>query len=241
MPGVVEHLHLRTGEVGLIALLGHPIEDAAVSARLHLPLERQLEVAELIGGNDVAALPDACERAIHDAPSGGHIGPLVPAPSRGRGTIEQRAPLTRAPVSCLRRHGRLLRPAARVSRGRLSRCGGACGNAYGSYHPCSKHRSSPIEVVKVVEVVEVIEDCARAGGHLDTLDILDDLDHLGQCLNCRCPVNTIAIPCSSAAAITSASRTEPPGWTMAVMPASAACSTPSRNGKNASEPSTAPD
>jgi hypothetical protein len=32
--------------------------------------------------------------------------------------------------------------------------------------------------------------------------------------NCRCPVNTIAMPCSSAAAITSSSRTEPPGCTM---------------------------
>ena len=32
-----------------------------------------------------------------------------------------------------------------------------------------------------------------------------------QCLKCRRPVNTIARPCSSAAAITSASRTDPPG------------------------------
>ena len=33
------------------------------------------------------------------------------------------------------------------------------------------------------------------------------------------PVNTIAMPCSSAAAITSSSRIEPPGWITAVMPA----------------------
>ena len=32
-----------------------------------------------------------------------------------------------------------------------------------------------------------------------------------QCRKCRIPVNTIAIPCSSAAAITSSSRMEPPG------------------------------
>lgn len=32
-----------------------------------------------------------------------------------------------------------------------------------------------------------------------------------QCLKWRCPVNTIAMPRASAAAITSASRTEPPG------------------------------
>ena len=34
----------------------------------------------------------------------------------------------------------------------------------------------------------------------------------------RMPVNSIAMPCSSAAAITSASRIEPPGWITAVMP-----------------------
>ena len=34
------------------------------------------------------------------------------------------------------------------------------------------------------------------------------------------PVNTIAMPASSAAAITSASRTDPPGWMTAVAPAS---------------------
>ena len=33
------------------------------------------------------------------------------------------------------------------------------------------------------------------------------------------PVNTMAMPCSSAAAITSSSRIEPPGWMTAVMPA----------------------
>ena len=50
----------------------------------------------------------------------------------------------------------------------------------------------------------------------------------------------VAFPCSSAAAITSASRLDPPGCTMAVAPASAAASTPSRNGKKASDPTTDP-
>ena len=36
------------------------------------------------------------------------------------------------------------------------------------------------------------------------------------------PVNTIAMSCSSAAAMTSASRIEPPGWMTARMPAAAA-------------------
>src|SRR5579875_3210951 len=56
----------------------------------------------------------------------------------------------------------------------------------------------------------------------------------GQCLNWRSPVKTIAMPCSSAAAITSASRTDPPGWATAVMPAAAMVSKPSRKGKKAS-------
>ncbi|MCY1542669.1 hypothetical protein D9M68_784290 [compost metagenome] len=48
------------------------------------------------------------------------------------------------------------------------------------------------------------------------------------------------MPASSAAAITSLSRIEPPGWITAVMPALAALSMPSRNGKKASEAMTAP-
>ena len=48
------------------------------------------------------------------------------------------------------------------------------------------------------------------------------------------------MPCSSAAAITSASRMLPPGWMIAVAPAAATTSTPSRNGKNASEATTEP-
>ena len=51
----------------------------------------------------------------------------------------------------------------------------------------------------------------------------------------RMPVNTIAMPCSSAAAMTSASRFDPPGWITDLMPNSASASRPSRNGKKASE------
>ena len=43
------------------------------------------------------------------------------------------------------------------------------------------------------------------------------------------------MPCSSAAAITSASRFDPPGWITDLMPSSAITSRPSRNGKNASD------
>ena len=46
------------------------------------------------------------------------------------------------------------------------------------------------------------------------------------------------MPCSLAAAITSASRTLPPGWMTARTPAAASTSRPSRNGKNASDAAT---
>ena len=54
------------------------------------------------------------------------------------------------------------------------------------------------------------------------------------------PVNSIASPASSAAAITSSSRIDPPGWMTAVAPASAAASRPSANGKKASEATAEP-
>ena len=54
------------------------------------------------------------------------------------------------------------------------------------------------------------------------------------------PVKTIASPASSAAAITSSSRIEPPGWITAVAPASTAASRPSAKGKKASEATAEP-
>ena len=54
------------------------------------------------------------------------------------------------------------------------------------------------------------------------------------------PVKTIARFSRSAAAMTSSSRTDPPGWMIAVAPFRAASSTPSGNGKKASEPTTVP-
>ena len=60
-----------------------------------------------------------------------------------------------------------------------------------------------------------------------------------QCRKSRRPVKIMARPCSSAAWMTSLSRTEPPGWMMARTPASAAASTPSRKGKKGSEASVA--
>src|SRR3954469_18972397 len=56
----------------------------------------------------------------------------------------------------------------------------------------------------------------------------------------RWPVTTIVTPAASAAAMTSSSRLEPPGCTMAVTPASIASAGPSAKGKKASEASAAP-
>jgi len=61
------------------------------------------------------------------------------------------------------------------------------------------------------------------------------LADLGQCRKCLIPVKTIASPASSAAAMTSSSRIEPPGWITAVAPASTAASSPSAKGKKASD------
>src|SRR5690606_13319067 len=76
---------------------------------------------------------------------------------------------------------------------------------------------------------------SRLTSHVSRLTSRSD-----QCLKCRIPVNTIAMPCSSAAAITSSSRTEPPGWITAVAPASTAARRPSANGKKASDATTEP-
>ena len=56
----------------------------------------------------------------------------------------------------------------------------------------------------------------------------------------RVPVSTMAMPCSSAAAMTSSSRTLPPGWITQVAPAATTTSRPSRNGKNASDATAEP-
>ena len=50
----------------------------------------------------------------------------------------------------------------------------------------------------------------------------------------------MAMPAASAAAITSASRIEPPGWITAFAPAAIAASNPSAKGKNASDATTQP-
>jgi hypothetical protein len=47
-----------------VGVLGDAVEDAAVAVWRDAPLERQLEVAELLDRNDVAAVADAGEGAV---------------------------------------------------------------------------------------------------------------------------------------------------------------------------------
>src|SRR5690606_30068821 len=79
-------------------------------------------------------------------------------------------------------------------------------------------------------------DDAKAGAPEAGIDAQD----AHQWRKCRAPVSTIAIPRSLAAAITSSSRTLPPGWMTQVAPASATTSRPSRKGKKASEATAEP-
>src|SRR5690606_18303711 len=88
-------------------------------------------------------------------------------------------------------------------------------------------------------------DEAEPGAPQPRVDTKDDVGGRavgcdGQCRKCRTPVNTIATPRSLAAAMTSASRTEPPGWITQPAPASTTTSSPSRNGKKASEATAEP-
>src|SRR6185436_4655028 len=80
------------------------------------------------------------------------------------------------------------------------------------------------------------EDAGRDEGGVDRLAA----QARSQCRKCLRPVNTIARPCSSAAAITSESFSDPPGCTTAVAPAAAIASRPSRNGMKASDAATDP-
>src|SRR6266566_5041982 len=89
---VVEHLHLHRVPVNLFRIFGGAIEDAAVPARLDLPIDRQLEVLEFVARDDVAARAHARERPILHHPSVGDLLlPVIPPPGR-RFPVEQQPP-----------------------------------------------------------------------------------------------------------------------------------------------------
>src|SRR5467141_256063 len=92
MLGIVQHLHLDRVPVDLVRILGDAIEDAAVAARHDLPVDRQLEILEFVGGDDVAAGPGATEGTILHHPSvGDGLLPVIPPPRR-RFPIKQESP-----------------------------------------------------------------------------------------------------------------------------------------------------
>ena len=81
---------------------------------------------------------------------------------------------------------------------------------------------------------------AVRGGERGGSEIYGLVRRGGQCLKWRFPVKTMAIPAASAAAMTSSSRMEPPGWIQAEAPASMADWRPSAKGNMASDATTEP-
>src|SRR5690606_31905153 len=90
--GVVEHLHLGGGIPDVLGALGAAVEDAAVAAGLHLPLEHQLAVAVRLARDDVAAVAavGAGERAVLEGPAGGEGVSAVAAPVARVGQVGPR-------------------------------------------------------------------------------------------------------------------------------------------------------
>src|SRR5213076_2815242 len=91
---VIEHLHLRTAPIHgiIVGVLAHAVEDAAVAFRGDVPLERELEVLELFGGDDVGGWSHARERALPNSPSR-RDGIHLPSPPTDRAVaVEQQAP-----------------------------------------------------------------------------------------------------------------------------------------------------
>lgn len=117
--------------------------------------------------------------------------------------------------------------------------GEACrsGKSFYLYRPISDRHGSGFHLGEVrLRAGHSILFPARSGhGEAKGAAIIEN-----QCLKWRSPVNTMAIPFSSAFRIESSSRTEPPGCTMAVTPYSAASVTQSSKGKKPSEASTSP-
>src|SRR5437899_2416492 len=92
MARVVQHLHFGAGPVDGVVVLAGAVKDPAVAPWRDVPLERQLEVAELLARDDVARGRDARERAVHDLPSGRQRVHLEAAPTGGSLAVEQESP-----------------------------------------------------------------------------------------------------------------------------------------------------
>src|SRR5262245_10034902 len=96
MPGVVDDLVLVRDRT--VSIFGHEVLDAAVGAFHHLPLERQVEIVERVGGDDIAAAVAICafgelfQPSILDNPAVIRKGGFFEAaPAVGRLAVEERA------------------------------------------------------------------------------------------------------------------------------------------------------
>ena len=148
------------------------------------------------------------------------LGLFRPARARPRTRLDRRCR-----TAAYRRHGR--------QRDGRSQGGGGLGRAAqgrGRPHPHVGSRDRQFRA----DALEAVGGGEPAGGSGEELTCAANAG------SAACPVNTMAMPWSSAALITSSSRIEPPGWITAVAPASIATRRPSANGKNASDATTEP-
>jgi hypothetical protein len=90
--------------VDRFACLGCTVEDAAVATGGDLPLEGELEIPELVDGDDVATLADTRQRAVDDLPSLRYVGAAIAAPAGGGLPVEERPPSSRLLLRRQRAH-----------------------------------------------------------------------------------------------------------------------------------------
>src|SRR6476469_8218246 len=91
MAGVVEELILRRRPVDVLVFLGAAVEHAGIAAGSQLPVERELEVAELVAADEVAGTGGLGEHAVGHAPGGRDGVALIAAPG-GQAAIGKEGP-----------------------------------------------------------------------------------------------------------------------------------------------------
>src|SRR3954465_326014 len=89
---IVEELVLRRAPVDRVVLLGAAVEDPGVALRGELPVELQVEVAVLVGADDVVGWLALRQGAVLDVPFRRQALRLVAAPTGGGGSVEEELP-----------------------------------------------------------------------------------------------------------------------------------------------------
>src|SRR5437773_1381624 len=93
---VIQHLHFGSVPVDGVTVFARAVEDAAVAGLCDFPVERQLEIAEFLVGDDVTTGAHARQRADLHLPSIGNRRLAVVPPAGGGFAVEQQAPARRA-------------------------------------------------------------------------------------------------------------------------------------------------